>query len=198
MYAYLRGTVEELYADSLALDVNGVGYQVIVSSALIQSLVRGSQVKLYTYYQVREDAHVLYGFLSQAQKTMFLRLISVSGIGPKLGMAVMSHLTISDLALALVTGDVTALSRVPGVGKKTAQRLILELKEKVDNSELASGEYAVSSAPVGNAAAEAVTALMALGINSADAQKAVRSLAGEYTLVEDIIRAVLKQMDARR
>ena len=132
MYAYLKGVVADKGQNELVLDVNGVGYLLSVSMNTLQETPpQGETMKVYTYLSVREDAMELFGFATREERSMYLKLLSVSGIGPKLALAILSAMPLRDLTLAIVTGDATALSRAPGVGKKTAQRLALELKEKV-------------------------------------------------------------------
>ena len=137
MYAYLNGKVAEKGPNSLVIDVNGVGYLLSVSMNTLQETPPiGENMKVYTLLSVREDAMELFGFASQEEKKMFSRLLAVSGIGPKVALSILGAMPLRDLTLAIVTGDITSLSRAPGVGKKTAQRIALELKEKVDESDL--------------------------------------------------------------
>ena len=198
MYAYIKGIIDEINQDSLVIEAGGVGYLLIVSANTAQRFTKGNEAKIYVYQAVREDAITLYGFVNLDEKRMFLRLITVSGIGPKLAIQILSSISPQDLALALVTGDAAALTKVPGIGKKTAQRLILELKEKVDNEELIPGASdGMQTQNVSGVVFEAVHALMALGYPSAEATKAVNAVAGLANSVEDIIRLVLKSMDRR-
>lgn len=197
MYAYIKGTIEEISPEGVVIEAGGVGYLLLCSLATMQSLKTGETVRLYAYQAVREDAITLYGFLHQEEKRMFLRLITVSGIGPKIALQVLSAISPRELALALVTGDTTALTRVPGIGKKTAQRLILELKEKVDQDELPSGGAAVGAAGTNTNASEAIMALIALGYPSGEASRAVQAVAASAGSVEEIIRMTLKSLDRR-
>jgi len=131
MFAYIKGRLEEIYSKKVVIDAGGIGYEITVPTSLISKLPeKGSVVKLYTYFYVREDAQELYGFYEREDKSIFEKLITVSGIGPKVAMALLSNLSASQLALAIVTGDLKTLCSAPGVGKKTAQRMVLELKEK--------------------------------------------------------------------
>jgi len=196
MYAFIRGTVEDISSDGVVVEAGGVGYLLICSSATMQALKIGETTKVYTYQAVREDAITLYGFLQKEERRMFLRLISVGGIGPKVSLQILSAISLRELALALVTGDTSALTRVPGVGKKTAQRLILELKEKVDNDELIGGTDVASAGGSSNAA-DAIMALTALGYPASEAARAVNAVAGTANSVEEIIRLTLKSMDRR-
>ena len=200
MYAFIEGKIEEKSLDSIVINAGGVGYLIMATaSAIAAAGPVGQKARIYTYLAVREDAMVLYGFASLEEKKMFDRLIGVSGVGPKLALAVLSNLTVSDLAVALVTGDAARLSGVPGVGKKTAQRLCLELKEKINNEELAAtaGEAAPEGISSATVEGEAVQALIALGYQSAEAAKAIRALEGKADRVEDLVLLALRWLDGR-
>lgn len=198
MYAYLNGKVAEKGQNSLVIDVGGVGYLLSVSMNTLQETPPvGEPMKVFTVLSVREDAMELFGFASQEEKKMFGRLLSVSGIGPKVALSILGSMPLRDLTLAIVTGDVTSLSRAPGVGKKTAQRIALELKEKVDESDLA---YS-SSAPSGtftpvqeDAAQEALAALQSLGYTAAEAAKAVSQVRGQSDSANELVRLALRNM----
>ena len=197
MYAYLNGLVAEKGQNSLVIDVNGVGYLLSVSMNTLQETPpTGEQMKVYTYFSVREDAMELFGFASQEEKSMFVRLLAVSGIGPKMALAILGSMPLRDLTLAIITGDITALSRAPGVGKKTAQRLVLELKEKVDQSDL---DYAPApGAPVTplqeDAAQEALAALQALGYTASEAARAISQVRGQSDSANELVRLALRNM----
>ena len=200
MYAFIEGKIEEKSLDSIVINAGGVGYLIMATaSAIAAAGPVGQKARIYTYLAVREDAMVLYGFASLEEKKMFDRLIGVSGVGPKLALAVLSNLTVSDLAVALVTGDAARLSGVPGVGKKTAQRLCLELKEKINNEELAAtaGEAAPEGISGATVEGEAVQALIALGYQRAEAAKAIRALEGKADRVEDLVLLALRRLDGR-
>ena len=137
MYAHINGIVADKAENTLVIDCGGVGYLMTVSGATLALAPSvGEKMKCFTHLSVREDALELFGFATREEKTMFLKLTSVSGVGAKSAIGILSALSVRDLSLAIVTGDAAALARAPGVGKKTAQRLILELKDKVDNDEL--------------------------------------------------------------
>lgn len=197
MYAYLNGTVAEKGQSSLVIDVGGVGYLLSVSMNTLQETPPiGEPMKVYTHFSVREDAMELFGFASQEEKRMFVRLLAVSGIGPKMALSILGSMPLRDLTLAIVTGDITALSRAPGVGKKTAQRLVLELKEKVDQSDL---DYTPSAAgpvtPVQeDAAQEALAALQALGYTASEAARAVSQVRGQSDSANELVRLALRNM----
>lgn len=197
MYAYLNGIVAEKGQNSLVLDVNGVGYLLSVSMNTLQETPpAGEKMKVYTSLSVREDAMELFGFASREEREMFLRLLSVSGIGPKVALSILGAMPLRDLTLAIVTGDVTSLSRAPGVGKKTAQRLALELKDKVEQSDL---DYVPANGGVytpvqEDAAQEALAALQALGYTAAEAAKAISQVRGQSDSANELVRLALRNM----
>ena len=197
MYAYLNGKVAEKGQNSLVVDVNGVGYLLSVSMNTLQETPPiGESMKVYTYFSVREDAMELFGFASMEEKNMFVRLLAVSGVGPKVALSILGSMPLRDLTLAIVTGDVTSLSRAPGVGKKTAQRIALELKDKVEQSDL---DYAPASGaaftPVQeDAAQEALAALQALGYTAAEAAKAISQVRGQSDSANELVRLALRNM----
>ena len=196
MFAHVNGLVAEKGEGLLVIECGGVGYQLTVSGAtLSQAPATGEKMKCYTYLSVREDAVELFGFATREEKKMFLKLTGVSGIGPKSAIQVLSALSVRDLSLAIVTGDAAALARAPGIGKKTAQRLILELKDKVNNAELTfSGAPLPASMAAGSAADEAIEALMALGYQASEAARAVSALSPLPEDASEIVRLALKGM----
>ncbi len=198
MYAYLNGKVAEKGQNSLVIDVNGVGYLLSVSMNTLQETPPvGESMKAYTVLSVKEDAMELFGFATQEEKRMFSRLLGVSGIGPKMALSILGSMPLRDLTLAIVTGDIAALSRAPGVGKKTAQRIALELKEKVDESDLTlpDGIPSASFAPLReDAAQEALAALQALGYTAAEAAKAVSQVRGQNDSANELVRLALRNM----
>ena len=199
MIAYLNGTVESLESDNVVIDVNGIGYNVMISGSTADKMPGiGSTVKIYTYTCVREDAFNLFGFLSRDELNFFKMLISVSGIGPKGGLAILSVMTPDDLRFAILAGDAKAISRAPGIGKKTAERLVLELHDKISSDDIVSGKI-TDDAAMGNAAEasgnsrdEAVAALVALGYGSSDALRAVRKAMADRPEISDDTEAILK------
>lgn len=196
MYEYIKGTAQEAGADYIVIETGGIGYLITATAAASDMCRPGESVKIYVYQSVREDGIFLYGFASAEEKKMFLRLISVSGIGPRTAVQMLSAVSAQELAIALVTGDTAALTRVPGVGKKTAQRLILELRGQVENDELISGG-AVPQAQTADdrSVNEAIGALTALGIPQSEAARAVKEIAGQAQSAEEMIRMVLKGLD---
>jgi Holliday junction DNA helicase RuvA len=200
LIAFVRGEIAQVEADALVVDVNGLGYRVFATpNTIARARQLKGAVKLFTSYQVREDSAQLFGFLTEEERAMFGKLLGVSGIGARSAMAVLSQLTIHELSAAVVTNDIAAIARAPGVGKKTAQRIALELRDKIDNAELTGFSGDAGAPPVaGNAASDAIAALMALGYNSAEATRAVSAAAKEAQGTEDIIRMALKAMDKGR
>ena len=198
MYAHINGVVAEKSDGVLVLDCGGVGYQLTVSAAtLSQAPAVGDMMKCFTWLSVREDALELFGFATREEKGMFLKLYGVSGIGPKSAMQILSSLSMRDLSLAIVTGDAAALARAPGIGKKTAQRLILELKDKVQTEDLVGGAVSapVAPGPGGDVTGEAIEALMALGYQAGEAARAVSALSPIPDRVDEVIRLALKGMN---
>ena len=194
MFAHFDGVVAEKTADSIVLDVNGVGYLLLVSGATLQMAPQvGERMKLYCVLSVREDAMELFGFYSREEKQMYERLRGVTGIGPRTALQILSAMSVRDLSIALVTGDAAALTKVPGIGKKTAQRLVLELKDKVEDSQLTGSGAGVSpkSASAGPEG-EAVAALVALGYSASEAARAVSRVVGQTDKPDELIFLALK------
>lgn len=201
MIAYLYGIVESVTETRLVLDVNQIGYQIFISSRDAAEMPgRGEMVKIYTYLNVKEDAMQLFGFLSEDDLEMYKLLLNVNGIGPKAALAIMSVLTADDLRFAVLSDDVKAISRAPGVGGKTAQKLILELKDKLKledafEKKLASAAYLGTEAVSNDAKSEAVQALTALGYSNSDALRAVRKAGVTDDMdTEMILKLALKQL----
>ncbi len=180
MIKYLNGILAEVDIDSIVVEVNGIGYGVNVPVSVIENVREiGSKIKIYTYMNVKEDDVSLYGFLTKDELDIFKRVISVSGIGPKGGLAILSTLSADDLRFAVLSDDAKAISKAPGIGLKTASKLILELKDKFDLQEAfekKSNNVMQTSVRNNSEAQDAVEALVALGYSSTDALKAVRSL----------------------
>ena len=192
MFAHISGIVAEKNVDSIVIDAGGIGFLLNVSAATLSSAPAvGEKFKLYTVFNVREDAMELCGFATREEKRMYERLRTVGGVGSKLALQALSTLSVRDLSLALVTGDAGALCRVPGIGKKLAQRLVLELKDKVDDSQLASSSAAVQPKSSGMES-EAIAAMLALGFSAAEASKAVSAHAAEATSLDNLIYLSLK------
>ena len=202
MYSYLRGRLAEINTDHIVLDVNGVGYMVYIPGQSFNYLPSlGEELKINTYLYIREDAMILYGFITRDDLEMFKMLITVSGIGPKGGLAILSALSSDDIRFAILSGDSKAISKAPGVGSKTAQRVILELKDKLsledafekklENTEAVAGQ----TTAVNSVKNDAVLALNALGYSSTESLKAVSKVDITETMdVETVLRLALKNM----
>lgn len=202
MIGYIRGTLEEADEQCIIVDCHGVGYRIFVpGSAFAGALPMGEEVKIYTYLSVREDAMQLFGFRTRDDLGMFRLLLNVSGIGPKGALGILSAMTADELRFAVLADDAAAISKAPGIGKKTAQKLILELKDKLDLQEafeqkLTNGA-AGSQIPEGhsNSIQEAVEALSALGYSATEALRVVKRVEGAETMsVEALLKAALKKM----
>lgn len=203
MYAYLKGTLEEITEDAVVVEVGNIGYNVRVSATTVDLLPGiGSEVKIYTYTMVREDAFVLYGFLTRDDLEIFKKLITVNGIGPKGGLAILSVMSADALRFAIMAGDAKSIAKAPGVGSKTAERVILDLRDKISLEDTLRGPdgptAAVSMAAGGSGTdnemkREAIEALVALGYSASDAANAVKKVAVEEdSTVEEILKAALK------
>ncbi len=199
MYSYIRGTMAEAGADAIVVETGGVGYEIHTTAQTIDKLPpAGEEIKIYTWLSVREDALLLYGFLTKDELMIFKLLIGVNGIGPKGALAILSVMTTDDLRFAVLGEDAKAIAKAPGVGAKTAQRLILELKDKVSLldafavKETGTPETANQAKDAKN---DAVSALIALGYSASEALKALDGIEiKENTDVEDILKAALKNM----
>lgn len=205
MIHFVKGVLETVTENSVVVENNGIGFEIMVPLSVISNLPQtGNEVKIYTYTYVREDALQLYGFLTGDELAMFKLLITVSGIGPKGALGILSVMDADALRFAILADDAKSISKAPGIGGKTASKLILELKDKMDFEEavenaLDRGQAAATggkrSADVGTAANEAIQALVALGYTSTEAVKAVKRVElTEDMTVEDILRAGLKNL----
>ena len=197
MIAYLRGRVLTTTAETAIIDVNGVGYEAYCSGGAFRKITVGEIVELHTYLQVKEDGMTLFGFADPKEKELFLKLITVSGVGPKMGIAVLASLSADEFAQAVAAADVKRLSTVKGLGKKTAEKIVLELHGKISAAEImeVSGEPRVTEAPTAKLSAadeEAVSALMGLGFTKAESAQAVKKAreAGAQSVEEVIMQAL--------
>lgn len=202
MISYIRGELCDIEEQKAIVDVNGVGYGIYMPQQALSLLPpMGQQVKIHTYLNIREDAMQLFGFLTKEDLNVFRLLIGVNGIGPKAGLNILSCLSPDELRFAVLSGDAKEISATPGIGKKTAEKLILELKDKLniedmlehaahggDSEDLASGTDTASN----TMQAEAVQALTALGYGSAESLRAVKKSSPECSSVEDILKEALK------
>lgn len=202
MFAFFRGTVDSLSESEVWLDVNGVGYEIAISPSTASRLqgFGSEEVTVYTYMMVHEDQIGLYGFLTRDELMLFKKLITVSGVGPKAGLSLLSVLDADDLRFAIASGDVKAISRAPGVGRRTAERLILELKDKINVAAPAAAQEAgeepgITGGEQSGDAADAVAALVALGYGRAEAVKAVHAAKGEgISGTEELLKGALRHM----
>ena len=203
MISFIRGTVFEVRQSSVIIDTGSLGYEVLLNGRDLSRMTTGSSVFLYTWLQVREDAMTLFGFFSKDELELFGMLISVSGIGPRGGLAILGTMTADDLRFAVLSDDVSAIVRSPGIGKKTAQKLILELKDKLKLEDAFEHKLAAGLTDTGEAAGadqpdqvkEAVEALVALGYSPALAGHAVRGVENARSLdVETLLKEALKKI----
>ena len=200
MYSYLKGELVEILDDTIVVEVNNVGYNVHIPASMIDNFTgTGQKIKIYTYLHVKEELMELYGFLTRDDLNVFKLLLGVSGIGPKGALAILTVMTPDDLRFAVLGEDAKAIAKAPGIGSKTAQRLILELKDKLKLEDVFERKAASAEAGQGDALSgvksEAVQALAALGYSSSEALKAVDGveLIPDIT-VEEVLKAALKQM----
>lgn len=191
MYSYIKGTVEEIYLDRIVLENNGIGYEINVSNFTAQSVQKGKDAKIFTKLIVREDDMSLCGFASRKELEMFKLLTSVSKIGPKVGLGILSCATPPQLSAYILSEDIAKLSKCPGVGKKTAERIILELKDKVDKESAEFEATLFNQAPTGLELDEAVEALLALGYSNVESKEAVQKFKKDGLKTEDLIKKAL-------
>lgn len=202
MIAFLKGTIEDITENSLVLDVNGIGYEVLVPGQLLDMLKGiGQELKVYTYMQVREDAVVLFGFLTRDDLAMFKMLIGVNGVGPKAGLGILSALGTEELRFAVLADDAKRIAKAPGIGAKTAQKIILELKDKLDLAEVfeqklnADRQQEAAVLAGSDMVQDAVEALVALGYGSTEALRAVRAVKADTVAdSEQLLKEALKHM----
>ena len=194
MISYIKGVIDTVEHDKVIIENNNMGYNVLMSQSATEVLGQGEEIKIYTYLHVKEDAIQLFGFLSKNELEMFKKLISVSGVGPKGGLAILSALPENNLQMAIISGDEKAISKAQGIGAKTAQRIIIELKDKIDleemlevSSEDISSENSIQS--------DAIDALIALGYSKTESFNAVKKISVDENMdVEDILKLALKNI----
>ena len=197
MIGYVKGKVKYISPEYVLLEVNGVGYEIVCSGAAFSRLSGADEGEVYTYLQVKEDGVTLFGFADVQEKSLFLKLVSVSGVGAKMAISVLSSMRPSEVSEAIATADSKRLSAVKGLGKKTAERIILELHGKISADELLGSSVATGSVPMPSSAEDddAVAALMGLGFTKAESARAVeRAKASGAVTVEQIIAAALRGM----
>ena len=199
MISFLVGTIEEKYENTLVLDVNGVGYELQISNNSLVALPDVNETtKVYTYLHVKEDGIALFGFATQEEKGIFMKLITVSGVGPKMAISILSGMKISDLIVAISREDVSLLAKIKGLGKKTAERICLELKDKISvvgyGTDLFNYKENLDNFYDENALNDAVETLINLGVNKNDAYRLARANAGDGATAEEIILKVLRYL----
>ena len=204
MISYIKGRLVETAENIIVVECNGIGYQLLVPLSVIDSMPHcGNDVKIYTHMQVREDLLQLFGFLTRDDLEVFKLLISVSGVGPKAALSILGTITADELRYAVMADDAKTIAKTPGIGAKTAGKLVIELKDKLKYRDIndvmdVSGQNSVnvsSKAADKSIISDAVEALVALGYSATDAMKAVRSVdASDYTTVEQLLKLSLKHM----
>lgn len=193
MIGFLRGRLVAKQPPVLLVDVNGVGYEVEAPMTTFYDLPEtGAEIVLHTHLVVREDAHALFGFLRLSDRTLFRSLIRISGVGPRMALAILSGMSADAFVRCIQDNDAAALTRVPGVGKKTAERLVVELRDKLGKGEGGGAELRVATSGPANPVEEAVSALIALGYKPPDASRMVRAVEARDLGVEEIIRRALQ------
>ena len=196
MIGRLHGVIIEKQAPDLLLDVQGVGYELLVSLNTFFAVPNiGESTTLHTHFVVREDAQQLYGFAELGERTLFRHLIKVNGVGPKMALAILSGMSASEFALSVQNNDVATLVKLPGVGKKTAERLVIEMRDRLSDIDAGVSQGNITTVAQPGIAEEAESALIALGYKPQDAAKMVsRAESSEITTAEQLIRAALKSM----
>jgi len=198
MFAFLRGTVAATAVNRIILDVNGIGFDVQVSDSALRRLKRGQEASLLTYCHIREDSFQIFGFLSEEEKALFVECLDINGVGPKAALGILSVLSVTAFAMAIQEHDVAAVTRAPGVGKKLAQRIILEMKNRMGQhpelNELLGAPDSIKTAGEGD---DVYEALISLGCTPVEAKKAAtyaRESMGEDATDEDLVRAALRSL----
>lgn len=199
MYAFIEGQVCEKAAGTLVLLAGGVGYQLNCSMTTLQAAPpMGETMRCYTYLSVREDAMELYGFATREERSLFLSLTGISGVGAKMALGLLGAMPLRELSLAILLGDVTALSRAPGIGKKTAQRIALELKDKISQADVNGAEEKTPAADAhalsGSAVSDAMEALTALGYSGTEARDALMKVKDQSDQADELIRLALRAL----
>jgi Holliday junction DNA helicase RuvA len=201
MIGYIKGTVESVDKDKIILECNGIGYNIFVTATLLNNIYEeGMELKIYTYLSVREDAMILYGFASKDELDIFKMLITVSGIGPKGGLAILSTLDVNSLKVAIVSGDSKAIAKAPTIGAKTASKVILELKDKIDTEGIFGSSVEDEMSKDGMSLAfrqDALDGLLALGFSKSQSLLAIKKAMGskEYTDAGLLLKDALKYVN---
>ena len=195
MIGFIKGNVDSIFEDHILLESGSIGYNIFTPASVISNLRIDEEVKVYTYLSVREDAMNLFGFLSQGDLDIFKKLITVSGIGPKGALSILSVMTADELRMAIISGDDKMIFKAPGVGAKTAQKVILELKDKISIEDVSymSGVTNIDD-KINDNYNEAIMALVSLGYSQSESLRAVKSFDKEYSSTEELIKDALKRM----
>jgi Holliday junction DNA helicase RuvA len=195
MIGFLRGTLVNKTAPQVLLDVNGVGYNILAPMSTFYDLPEtGQVVQLLTHLSIREDAHVLFGFLSEQERSLFRSLIRINGVGPKLALAILSGISIEDFQRCVFENNIATLVKLPGIGKKTAERLIIEMRDRLP--EISGTTHANQTTTTISATAEAIHALVSLGFNETDAQRMVRKIVKDNLSSQELIRLALQSVNS--
>ncbi|WP_099203015.1 Holliday junction branch migration protein RuvA [Miniphocaeibacter massiliensis] len=193
MYAYIIGDIKSIYDGEIILENNGIGYKIFTSQTTINEIHTYETYKIYTEYITREDGVYLYGFSTEEELEIFKKLIKVSSIGPKAGMSILSTLSVNDLKYAIHNNDIDTLTKAPGIGKKSAGRIILEIKDKIDN------DYSVPSESTSSSLSQdkdfAIEALVNLGYVKNDVQKVIEKIKDDDLQLEEIIKLAMKTLE---
>jgi holliday junction DNA helicase RuvA len=195
MIAFLKGRLVHRDPTHVIIDVNGVGYQVNISLQTFSEIKEQEQILLFTHLSIREDAHVLFGFSSEIEKKLFQQLISVNGVGPSTAIVMLSYMNTQELKSAIVHDDTAALQSIKGIGGKTAQRVIIDLKDKLKKESWEESQPSISVSPHNTLRKEALTALLTLGLPKATAEKSVDTVlkkSGNTITLEDLVKQALK------
>lgn len=190
MYSYFKGIIKDILADSLTIDVNDIGYNIYMAEDDLSKLKLEDKVLIYTYFQHREDDMRLFGFLEKSRLQFFKKLITVSGVGSKLALGIISNISVEDMCSAIATENILVLKNVPGIGPKLASKIIFELKDKISNEELISKTVIKNNPEID----EAITALKVLGYSERELTECINSIDTDNKSVQDIIRLCLNYM----
>ena len=193
MISYIKGIIEEVEEDKVIIDNNGIGYGIFMPQSSLELIGSGEELKIYTYLNVKEDAMQLYGFLSKEELNLFKKLIGVSGVGPKGGLSIITACPGDSLQMAIISGDAKAISKAQGIGSKTAQRIIIELKDKIDLEEVISTNSGEAVADT-EVKSDAIEALIALGYSRTSAFNAVNKVDKITDDVEELLKIALKNI----
>lgn len=197
MYGYFKGIIDEKYTDRVIIDVNNIGYEIYLPENDIIDIKISDKMKIFTYLVVREDDMKLFGFTTKEKLEFFKKLISVSGVGPKVAIGIISNISVSDMCLAIITDNIAALKKVPGIGPKMAQKIIFELKDKISKSEEVTMLSQVNTGSIDKQnvnVVEAVSALEVLGFSKKDIEIAIKAIDTSNLSVENIIKLLLKEL----